>query len=281
MPAEKESRLFAVVGDPVAHSLSPAMHNAAIAALGLSARYVAMRTTKKAFPSLVQEMLRDGGGLSVTSPFKDDAFALEGTHTPVAKRVRAVNCISGSAEQPLLDNTDVTGVVSALEELVGEQRVRMVRLFGTGGAARAAAVAVSVRDPETLVRVVSRSPSRALRFLEWAEDAAVRCEVAPPAFESHEEIYLNAAPPTAGLPSRDMDEARDPERSPGRPAIYLDLNYQKEGRAAREVLTALGVRVMDGRSVLLYQGVAAFERFFGQSPPIEVMRRAIEEALSA
>src|SRR5258705_1739083 len=109
MPAENESRLFAVVGDPVAHSLSPAMHNAAIAALGLPARYVAMRTTKKAFPSLVQEMLRDGGGLSVTSPFKDDAFALEGSHTPVARRTRAVNCISGSAERPLLDNTDVAG----------------------------------------------------------------------------------------------------------------------------------------------------------------------------
>src|SRR5205085_8682831 len=99
--------------------------------------------------------------------------------------------------------------------------------------------------------------------------------------ESHEEIYLSAAPPIAGLPTRDMDESRDPERSPGRPDVYLDLNYQKEGRAAREVLSALGVKVMDGRTVLLHQGVAAFERFFGVQPPIEVMRRAIEEAMGA
>ncbi len=281
MPAEKETRLFAVVGDPVTHSLSPAMHNAAIAALGLHAQYVALRTTAKAFPALVLEILGDGGGLSVTSPFKNDAFALPGTHTPVAKRVRAVNCISGPVGNPLLDNTDVAGVNRALLDLVGETRVRAVRIFGTGGAARAAAVAVSVRDPETLVRVVSRSPARALGFVEWADESGVSCEAAPPAFESHEEVYINAAPPVGGLPTRDMDEPENPERNPGRPAVYLDLNYQKEGRAAREVLQALGVTVMDGRTVLLYQGVAAFERFFGVTPPIDVMRRALEEAFAA
>lgn len=281
MPAESETRLFAVVGDPVAHSLSPAMHNAAIASLRIPARYVALRTTKKAFPALVKEILDGGGGLSVTSPFKDDAFALEGHHTPVANRVRAVNCISGTMAEPLLDNTDVDGVLGALAELVGETRVRAVRLFGTGGAARATAVAVSVRDPETMVRVVSRSPSRALEFVQWADEANVSCEAAPPAFEAHEEIYINAAPPVGGLPTRDMDEPHNPERNPGRPDVYLDLNYQKEGRPAREVLAVLGVTVMDGRSVLLHQGVAAFERFFGVKAPIDVMRRALDEALNA
>ena len=280
MPAESASRLYAVVGDPIAHSLSPAMHNAAIAALGLSANWVALRTTKEAFPGLVQELLEEGGGCSVTSPFKNDAFALAGRHTPVARRVQAVNCISGTPAEPLLDNTDVAGVMGALDDLVGDERIRSIRLFGTGGAARAAAVAIATRDPETVVRVVSGSPSRALGFVEWAEDANVKCEAAPPAFEAHEEIYVNAAKPTAGLPTRPMDEPEDPERTPGRPAVYLDLNYDKAGQPVRDVLAALGVRVADGRGVLLHQGVAAFERFYGMTPPIDVMRRAVDEALA-
>jgi shikimate dehydrogenase len=281
MPAENGSRLYAVVGDPVAHSLSPAMHNAAIAVLGLSANWVALRTTKEQFPGLVQELLEEGGGLSVTSPFKNDAFALSGRHTAVAKRVQAVNCISGSAAEPLLDNTDVAGVMGALNDLVGDGRIRAIRLFGTGGAARAAAVAIAMRDPETVIRVVSGSPSRALGFVEWADDANLNCEAAPPAFEAHEEIYVNAAKPTAGLPTRPMDEAEDPERMPGRPAVYLDLNYDKAGQPARDVLTALGVRVADGRGVLVYQGAAAFERFYSMNAPVDVMRRAVDDALAA
>lgn len=282
MPAETEPRLFAVVGDPVAHSVSPAMHNAAITALRIHAHYVALRTTRPAFPALVLELLENGGGCSVTSPFKDDAFALEGRHSKVATRVQAVNCITGSAAEPQLDNTDVAGVQGALAELVDDDgRVRAVRLFGTGGAARAAAVAVNQRDPETLVRVVSRSPTRALGFVRWADEANVRCEVAPPAFEAHEEVYINAAPPVGGLPTRDMDEPGDPDRTQGRPAVYLDLNYQREGQAAREVLSALGVRVADGRGVLLHQGVAAFERFFGVPAPLEIMRQAVQDALRA
>lgn len=280
MPAS-ESRLFAVVGDPIAHSLSPVMHNAAIAALKIDARYVPLRTTHEAFPDLVRELLANGGGCSVTRPFKDDAFKLPGHLTDSARRTRAVNCISGHVDEPVLDNTDVAGIVGALEDLVGSERVRIVRLFGTGGAARAAAVAVALRDPETLLRIVSRMPSRALAFMNWCEGEGLSCEVAPPAFEAHEDVYINAAPPVSGLPTRSFDESKDPERTPPRPDAYLDLNYEREGAPAREVLRAFGVRVADGRGVLLYQGAAAFERFFGVHPPIEVMRRAVEDALNS
>ena len=108
------TRLFAVAGDPVAQSLSPLMHNAAIAALGLDARYIAARTTPRAFPSLVHELLSDGGGLNITMPFKLQAAELAADVTDAVRITGACNTLWGDPARPSGDNTDVAAIAEAV-----------------------------------------------------------------------------------------------------------------------------------------------------------------------
>jgi len=272
-------KLFAVLGDPIAHSLSPAMHNAAIAALGLNANYHALRTTHHAFPALVYELLKAGGGCNVTMPFKDDAFALNGEHTDVAKRTRAVNTVWGDPDRPQLDNTDVPAIRLVARRLVGDDPVTVVRIFGTGGAARAAAVAVSDEWPLTQIEVVSRSAQRGEGFVAWATGQGLRCRAGADIMTSLD-LLIWATP-------ADFLKGEYPVRNPGMRATYdpppppptLDLAYRKGGTPLLRLLSP-GIRVEDGRGVLVEQGALAFERFFGVSAPIDIMREAVESALS-
>jgi shikimate dehydrogenase len=270
-----------VVGDPVSRSLSPAMHSAAIAALGLDAQYVALRTSHEAFPALVYELLSNGGACNVTMPFKDDAFALRGEPTAVARRTRAVNTVWGDADRPQLDNTDVPAIRIVARRLVGDGPVTVVRIFGTGGAARAAAVAVSDEWPEVQVEVVSRSAERATAFVAWAEVAGVRCH-ADADIMTRLDLTIRATPV-------DFLKGDYPVRDPGpmatfdppAPAPALDLAYAKGGTSLVRGLQQAGCRGEDGRGVLVEQGALAFERFFGVPAPVEVMREAVENALRA
>lgn len=278
-PATAEPRLLAVLGDPVAHSLSPVMHTAAIEALGIPARYVALRTTHRAFATLVRELLAAGGACNVTSPFKDDAFALEGEHTPSATRTHSVNTVWGDPDHPSLDNTDVFGMRDAARVLMAGAAVQVVRIFGTGGAARAAAAAVADEWPHALVRIVSRTPSRAMGFVRWAAEAGVHCEVAPPVGIDREDLHVNATRKPERESTRPADVSPDPEFAAARPKAFLDLNYGLGETALVQAYRRVGVPAMDGRSVLVGQGAAAFERFFGRPAPLAVMRAAVEDAL--
>ena len=278
---DSSPRLLAVVGDPVAHSLSPTMHGAAIAALGLDARYLALRTTRQAFPALVHELLTNGGACNVTMPFKDDAFALGGDHTEVARRTRAVNTVWGEAGRPQLDNTDVAAIRIVARRLVGDEPVTVVRIFGSGGAARAAAVAVSDEWPGAQIEVVSRSSARAAAFVAWAEEEGVRCH-ADSDLMTKLDLTIRATPVDI------LEEAGYRLRTPKRPAMndlpplspILDLAYRKGGTSVVRMQAFLPeFRAMDGRGVLVEQGALAFERFFGVPAPVAVMREAVEHAL--
>jgi shikimate dehydrogenase len=271
-------RLLAVVGDPVAHSLSPVMHNAAIGALGLDARYVALRTTARAFPALIRELLADGGACNVTTPFKDAAFALGGAHEAAAARTRAVNTVWGDPDRPRLDNTDVRGVREAARELCGDAAVRAVHIFGTGGAARAAACAVVEVWPEAAVWVTSRRAERAAVFVAWAREAGVRAAPAPQWREDPGDLVINATPVRDALPLG-SDERSFAPAGDKLPGALLDLNYAPGGTELTRGFSRYGVRTADGRGVLVAQGAAAFERFFDRDAPRELMRRAVEDAL--
>jgi shikimate dehydrogenase len=257
------------------------MHNAAIAALGLDARYVALRTTPKAFPTLVRELLEQGGGCSVTRPFKDDAFALGGVHTEMARRTRAVNCISGDPRNPILDNTDVVGVEGSIAELLGDAAVRVARIYGTGGAARAAALAIAGTYPEARIEVTSRSAEREAEFVAWARNEAIRCA-------GDADVMTPLDLLVWATPEDFADSTGYRLRMPGLHATYdppppppaFDMNYRKGGTSLVKLMTHAGRRAIDGRAMLVHQGAAAFRRFLGVEPPVAVMRQAVEDALT-
>jgi shikimate dehydrogenase len=267
------TRLLAVLGDPVDHSLSPAMHNAACRALGLDAVYVALRCRSETLPGLLAACAAVGGAGNVTVPHKEAVERLVARKTDLCARVGACNTFWTERGELVGDNTDVAGVTAALREIGVEGGGRWL-LIGTGGAARAVAIAAAEARAE--LHVLSRDAERARAFADWARGRGT--EAHPARGNLTTEVAINSTP--MGLKESDplpLDPARAPDLRAG-----LDLVYAPGETRWVRALRSAGVRAGDGREMLVQQGAAAFTRFFpGALPPIEVMRAAVARALRA
>jgi shikimate dehydrogenase len=269
------TRLLAVLGDPVAHSLSPSMHNAACRALGLDAAYVALRVPGTALHDVLSALKSVGAAGNVTVPHKEATHRFVARKTDLCARTGACNTFWTEPQGLVGDNTDVAGVRAALKELGVDGGGGRWLVVGTGGSARA--VAVAAADAKADLRVKSRDPKRARAFAEWAGSVGAR-NAAVATDHEPADVAVNATP--LGLRSGDPLplETRDVRQL----GAALDLVYTAGGTPWVRALSAAGVRAADGRSVLLHQGVAAFARFFpGEAAPIEVMRAAVARALGA
>lgn len=264
------SRVLAVLGDPVAHSLSPAMHNAAIAVLGLEAVYVALRTPAARLPAVLPVLAELGIAGNLTVPLKVAAVACVDRATERARRVGAVNTFWVAEGLLHGDNTDVGGVLDALDALEAEGPWL---LAGTGGAARAVAGAAAERGTALLVR--SRDPRRAESFAAWARGLGV---AARPDDGGTAATVINATP--LGLDPADPLPV-DPARLDGC-AAALDLVYRPGATAWVRAARAAGLRAADGRRMLVAQGLLAFARFFPDAgaPPRAVMEAAVRRGLA-
>ncbi len=262
------TRVLAVVGHPVAHSLSPAMHNAAYAVLGLDAVYVAVDAEPSALPHLLRGFEAVGMCGNVTLPHKIQAANLLFRKTDIATTLEAVNTFWSDGNRLVGDNTDVAGVLDALDHL---DAAGPWLVAGTGGSARA--VAAAGRDAAATVLVQSRDPRRASEFVAWARRIGVD------ALEDDGRQIATAinATPLGLHPDEPLPIAN--ERLHGCKAA-LDLVYAPGETQWCQALRARGMRVADGRLVLVGQGLRAFHRFFPDvDPPREVMRAAVEQAL--
>jgi shikimate dehydrogenase len=261
------TRVFALLGDPVSHSLSPAMHNAAFHALGLEAVYVPLRCTAEAVGPLVHALTAAGGGGNITVPHKEVAADAMSRLSDRARAVRSCNTFWAEGQECVGDNTDTEGFLAALDDLDPPDSAWLVA--GTGGSARA--VVGAARERGARIAVLSRDPARRQVFEEWVGSVGV--ELAPA--ESCR-VLVNATP--LGLQPRDL--APIPLNAAQRAEVGLDLVYTKGETAWVRALRARGLRAADGRAMLVAQGAAAFERWFpGVTAPREVMRAAVDAAL--
>lgn len=257
------TRVFALLGDPVAHSVSPAMQNAALAALGLDAVYVPMRCAAADVPVLMRTLAASGGGGNVTLPHKVVAAAtVDPTGTLPLGTVNTFWAEDGTLHG---ESTDIIGVREGMAALGAPAAPWLV--LGTGGTARAALWAAKERGVAIAVR--SRSPERA-RALE-AQAQAMGVAIAT---EAECSIAINATPLGLG--------AADP--LPMAPAPHLrwalDMVYHPGETAWVRAMRAAGAQALDGRVVLLAQGAAGLRRWFpGVEPPLEIMRAALQRAL--
>lgn len=267
------TRLLAVLGDPVTHSLSPLMHNAAIRGLGLDAVYVALPTSESALPTMLTALSSVGAAGNVTVPHKEAVERMVARKTDLCARAGACNTFW--TEQGVLvgDNTDVAGVRAALHDLGADGADRWL-VFGTGGAARA--VLVAARESKAELAVRSRDPDRARRFVQWGAGRGAKVQVAdgPLAVD----VAINATP--LGLSPDDPVPAQPGELSELR--VGLDLVYARGETRWVHLLRDAGIAAADGREMLVQQGVAAFARFFpGRHAPADLMRAAVNRALRA
>jgi shikimate dehydrogenase len=269
------TRLLAVLGDPIAHSLSPTMHNAAFAALGLDAVYVAFRTPAPALGAVLDALAAVGGAGNITVPHKEAAERAITRKTELCTRVGACNTFWTENGDLVGDNTDVAGVRAALAELdvpVTPGAGGRWLVIGTGGAARAVAVVAAEARIELSVR--SRDATRAQEFVAWAKTTASSAQVARPPYL--QDVIINTTP--LGLDQHDplpLEPAAIPEAK-----VVLDLVYGAGETAWVRALRAAGARAADGRAMLAHQGAAAFARWFpDQAAPVAVMRAAVDRAL--
>jgi len=261
------TRVFALLGDPVAHSLSPAMHNAAFRVLGLDAVYVPLPCAASQVPVLMSALAAAGGGGNVTVPHKAVAAEALGRGSDRVRALGACNTFWWEDDGLTGESTDVEGVQAALRRLEVEAEVWLV--VGTGGSARA--VAEAARLAGARLAVSSRDPARAAAFLAWAGTRGIG--VANPADAT---LVINATP--LGLKSTDPLPIPPPATPRARAA--LDLVYARGETPWVRAQRSAGRQAADGREVLLAQGAAAFARWFPKSdPPIDAMRAALHAAL--
>jgi len=269
-----KTRLLTVIGDPVAHSLSPAMHNAACRALGLDAVYVALRVSAEALPAVLAMQAAIGAAGNVTVPHKEAVEGSVARKTDVCARVGACNTFWTEDGELVGDNTDVFGVAAALDRIGATHKGERWLVVGTGGSARATAVTAADRGATLFVR--SRDASRAKAFAAWATGIGVPTTVATGGTAIEIDVAINATP--LGLAGHDPLPV-DVNHIPGVQRA-LDLVYAPGETRWVHVLRERGIEATDGREMLVRQGAAAFERFFpGTAAPTEVMRAAVQRAL--
>src|SRR6266571_3760242 len=222
-----KTRLLTVIGDPVAHSLSPAMHNAACRALGLDAVYLALRVPTAAVSTLLQTLAATRGAGNVTVPHKEAVERSVARKTDVCMRAGACNTFWTEDGVLVGDNTDVAGVRAALAALGADGGRWLV--IGTGGSARA--VAVAAADAGAALWVRSRHPDRARAFAAWAKQLGVRAEAA------HGPVEVDAAINATPLGLAEGDSLPIDPRDLRGARMALDLVYARGGTRWVRTLT--------------------------------------------
>jgi len=279
-----KTRLCALLGDPVEHTMSPAMHNAAFRKLGLDYVYLPFRVSAADLPNAVNGMRALGAaGFNVTIPHKVAVIPRLDGLDPLAERIGAVNTVVNNGGELRGFNTDGAGFLQALLEKGVEPRGRNVVILGAGGASRAITYILAERGAnltvlnrlqelewaEALAEMVQDSLGREVRALELTADALA--EVLPAA-----DILVNAT--SVGM-SPNSEDSLVPTPLLRLDMVVFDVVYNPMvTRLLREAGEA-GARTLSGVDMLAWQGALAFEKWTEQAAPLDLMRRVAVKAL--
>ncbi len=280
------TRLVGILGWPVEHSISPAMHNAAFTALGMDWRYVPLPVLPDRVPEAVRGLRALGfRGANVTVPHKQAVMPHLDRWEPAAEAIGAVNTIVVQEDGELVgDNTDAAGFVADLEEQgVDLSTVETALVLGAGGAARAVVYGLAqagVRHVVVLNRTVARAQALLQDMATHFPDRELESGRLPQdvgRFAGQAQLIVNCTtlgmhPWVDGLP---WDE--EVEFAPHQ--VVYDLVYTPAATRLLQLAAADGARALNGLGMLVHQGAIAFRHWTGEAPPLAVMRRAVQIAL--
>jgi shikimate dehydrogenase len=264
--------VYGLVGNPVGHSLSRPMHEAAYETLGMDAAYVSLEPDPEDLELAIRGADALGvAGLNVTVPFKESVLAYVEPDEKAAA-VGAVNTVAFRQDgNPTGWNTDVEGVRRAFDvrdvPLEGEEAI----VLGAGGAGRAAAWALA--EAGASVTVVNRTVSRAETLAELVDGRAAALDALD---ELVPESSILVQTTTVGMES---DRSLVPAEALHAELTVLDAVYRPVATRLLRDAEAVGARTIDGTRMLLYQGVEAFERWTGEDAPVAVMDQALRARL--
>ncbi len=264
------TRLVGIIGWPVEHSLSPAIHNAAFRDMGMDWAYVPLPVEPGRLGAALEGLRRLGfAGANVTMPHKTEAAGLADSRSEDAERLRAANTIVVAGGMLAGHNTDVTGFERFLADDAGfDPRGRVALVFGAGGAARACALALARGGLARLV-VAARDAARAEALAGAIEGLPLEVSVVPfdSAAREPADLVVNATPLGASgemLPTPPL----------GAGTVVVDLLYEPVVTPLLVAARSVGAPWFGGLGLLLHQAALSFELWTGRRPPLESMSAA-------
>ena len=280
---DTSTQLCAVIGNPVEHSLSPLMHNAAFRAAGLNYVYVAFRVEDLAGCVAGMRALSGFRGMSVTIPHKIAIMVHLDAIDPMAVNVGSVNTVTHEGNKLIGSTTDGPGALRAFDDAEVRLRDERVLFVGSGGAVRAVAFAVAMKGGAARITVLGRTASRVARLVDdlcAKTDTDVSGGSLPEgladAMASHD-IVIQGTP--IGMYPDSMDETPIPAEFLRPDHVVFDMVYRPfKTRLLREA-EAAGCHTIVGADMLVNQAVVQFETWTGVPAPRETMRKALVNAL--
>ena len=286
MQIDGRTRLFLLLGNPVAHSLSPAMHNAGFRELGINAVYLAaLVQPEKVGESVAALRALNAGGANVTSPCKEEVTAYLDEVSAAGLAAEAVNTIVNRDGLLFGDNTDGSGVLRALAELEESFPVDggKVAIVGLGGAARAAAFSLAAAGAGSLT-LVNRSADKCRYWADKLKKSFPHLAVEKASLKQAElaqvidnnDLVIYSLPLDIEPFCRALQSISTiaPEK------VLLDFRYHPTSTAIMEAFNAAGGYSTNGLTMLYHQAIEAFELFTGDRAPAGAMRRAMESTAS-
>jgi len=283
MEISGKTRVCGIIGDPVEHSLSPAMHNAAFQELNLDFVYVAFRVRKDELrEAILGAKSLNIRGLNVTMPHKSAVMEYLDEIDPTARSIGAVNTILNDEGRLIGYDTDGVGALKALKENGISLEGKKLLLLGAGGAGKAIAfhAAQEVEELRILNRTIRKAKDLAevlrKKFGKKIEGNSLSAKIIRKELEDAD-ILVNAT--SVGMHPKDDQSLIDPEWL--RPTLcVMDIVYNPiETRLAKDA-GSVGAKVVSGVDMLVYQGAASFEIWTNHPAPVKVMKKAILNKLS-
>lgn len=273
MIISSSTRVLTLLGDPVGHSLSPIIQNAAFREASVDGVYVAVRCAGDDLVGFMRGLSRAGGGGNITLPHKEKATSVVDVPLDAVRRTGACNTFWGGPDGRVHgDNTDVDGFRRAARSFLGSLKRMRVLLLGAGGAARATLMALLEEEVAEVV-ILNRSTERARAVARRIGGSHAR--VVPLAEELRGQSFDLAVNATrlgmgAGDPSPLDFEIL------ARVGAAMDLVYGDGPTPFVLAAEAFGVRATDGAEMLVQQGAASFERWWSEPAPLVAMREALQ-----
>lgn len=281
------TKILGVMGFPVSHSLSPVMHNAAIAAMGLDYVYVPLSIPVQNLPAAIAgiKAIESVQGFNLTIPHKVEVIPLLDEVIPIALAVGAVNTVKRVGDRLVGTNTDVAGFLEPLKQLQCDWKNMPAIILGGGGAAKAV-VAACLELGCPMIHVVGRDPKKLKKFhgtmTSQLRDYNLRVHPwsSIPHLLEVVGIVINATPIGMGsdphTPITEAEMALLPSH-----AIAYDLIYTPRPTKFLQMASARGLKAIDGLEMLIHQGAIALEFWLDQPVPIDVMRQALIHHLAS
>ena len=274
MSVTASTRALVLLGDPVGHSMSPTIQNAAFSAADVDGVYLAVRCASDDLHGFMRGLSRAGGGGNITLPHKEKAASVADVASPAVRRTGACNTFWGDEDGRVHgDNTDVDGFRRALGSFVeGSPAGIRVLLLGAGGAARAALMGL-LEEGADEVLIFNRTAERARAVARRIGGEKARVAPVLEGLRSESfDLVVNAT--RLGLGESDPSPLAFDILN--RVGAAMDLVYAKKTTPFVRAAEALGIRATDGGEMLVQQAAASFERWWSTPAPVEVMRAAMK-----